>query len=196
MTKGLWKIRYIYKNGLYLILNILVHKNENGKKMGGRERESRKVYKQAKKELTFENSSGILTKLSLRWVAPAGLLKRSWKTSKKAVDKQRGICYPTKVAVSKTDRESKTSEKKLLTSEMKFAIIAMFRRIRRVPCKLNNVTKRKHQRSEFLRNSNQTLWVSSVGQLRESSNEKREWEVMIKWLYEGLKSASSLDTIL
>ena len=28
---------------------------------------------------------------------------------------------------------------------MKFAKIAMFRRVRRVPCKLNNVTKRKHQ---------------------------------------------------
>ena len=29
-------------------------------------------------------------------------------------------------------------------------------------------------------NSNQTLWVSSVSQLRESSNEKTEFEVMIK----------------
>ena len=29
-------------------------------------------------------------------------------------------------------------------------------------------------------NSNQTLWVSSVSQLRESSNEKIEFEVMIK----------------
>lgn len=29
-------------------------------------------------------------------------------------------------------------------------------------------------------NSNQTLWVSNVSQLRESSNEKIEFEVMIK----------------
>lgn len=29
-------------------------------------------------------------------------------------------------------------------------------------------------------NSNQTLWVSNVSQLRESSNEKTEFEVMIK----------------
>ena len=57
----------------------------------------------------------------------------------------------------KTDRESKTSEKKFLTNEMKFAKIAMFRRERRVPCKLNNVTKRKHQTEMVLRNHNQKL---------------------------------------
>ena len=164
MTKGLWKIRYIYKNSLYLILNILVHKNENGKKMGGRERESRKVYKQAKKELTFENSSGILTKLSLRW-EPGGLLKRSWKTSKKAVDKQQRICYPNKVAAEHTDREFKNFWKKCLTNEMKFAIIATFRRKRRVPCKLNNVTKRKHQTETVLRDCNQEVARLGLSQL-------------------------------
>ena len=164
MTKGLWKIRYIYKNSLYLILNILVHKNENGKKMGGRERESRKVYKEAKKELTFENSSGILTKLSLRW-EPGGLLKRSWKTSKKAVDKQRRICYPNKVATKQCGSRVKNFRKKCLTNEMKFAIIATFRRKRRVPCKLNNVTKRKHQTETVLRDCNQEVARLGLSQL-------------------------------
>ena len=51
----------------------------------------------------------------------------------------------------------KTFEKKFLTNEMKFSIIAMFRRERRVPCKLNNVTKRKHQTGTVLRNCNQKL---------------------------------------
>ena len=67
--------------------------------------------------------------------------------------------------MSKTDRGSKTSEKKLLTSEMKFAIIAMFRRIRRVPCKLNNVTKRKHQTEAVLMNRNQEVARLGLSQL-------------------------------
>ena len=44
------------------------------------------------------------------------------------------------------DRASKSFEKKFLTNGMKPRIIAMFRRGRRAPCKLNNVTKRKHQK--------------------------------------------------
>ena len=40
--------------------------------------------------------------------------------------------------------------KKFLTNEMKFSIIAMIRRERRVPCKLNNVTKRKHQTDAWM----------------------------------------------
>ena len=44
----------------------------------------------------------------------------------------------------------KKLSKKFLTNGMKSCIIAMFRRKRRVPCKLNNVTKRKHQTERFL----------------------------------------------
>ena len=40
--------------------------------------------------------------------------------------------------------------KKCLTNEMKLSTIAMFRRERRVPCKLNNVTKRKHQTDAWM----------------------------------------------
>ena len=97
--------------------------------------------------------------------SPAELLKRSWKTSKKAVDKQRRICYPNKVAAEHTDCEFKNFWKKCLTNEMKFAIIATFRRKRRVPCKLNNVTKRKHQTETVLRDCNQEVARLGLSQL-------------------------------
>jgi hypothetical protein len=42
-------------------------------------------------------------------------------------------------------KTSKKRRKKWLTNEERPDIIAMFRRERRAPCKLNNVTKRKHQ---------------------------------------------------
>ena len=42
--------------------------------------------------------------------------------------------------------DAKNFLKKFLTNGMKSSIIAMFRRERRAPCKLNNVTKRKHQK--------------------------------------------------
>ena len=47
----------------------------------------------------------------------------------------------------------KKRRKKWLTNERRPDIIAMFRRERRAPCKLNNVTKRKHQTdASFVRN--------------------------------------------
>ena len=95
----------------------------------------------------------------------AELLKRSWKTSKKAVDKQRRICYPNKVAAEQNGSRVENFWKKFLTNEMKFAIIAMFRRMRRVPCKLNNVTKRKHQTEAILRNRNQEVASGRLSQL-------------------------------
>ena len=70
-----------------------------------------------------------------------------------------------KLLLSETDREFKNFWKKFLTNEMKFAIIAMFRRIRRVPCKLNNVTKRKHQTEAVLMNRNQEVAWGRFSQL-------------------------------
>ena len=50
-------------------------------------------------------------------------------------------------------KTSKKRRKKWLTNERRPDIIAMFRRERRAPCKLNNVTKRKHQTdASFVRN--------------------------------------------
>jgi len=45
----------------------------------------------------------------------------------------------------KAEENFEKTWKKYLTSDEAFAILAMFRRERCVPCKLNNVTKRKHQ---------------------------------------------------
>ena len=56
------------------------------------------------------------------------------------------------------DRTSKNFWKKFLTNGMKFGRIAMFRRIRRVPCKLNNVTKRKHQTDSFRKKFRKRSW--------------------------------------
>ena len=97
--------------------------------------------------------------------SPAGLLKRSWKTSKKAVDKQRRICYPNKVAAEQNGSRVENFWKKFLTNEMKFSIIATFRRERRVPCKLNNLTKRKHQTETVLRDCNQEVARLGLSQL-------------------------------
>ena len=58
----------------------------------------------------------------------AGIAKKKLKSLEKVVDKQQAMWYPTKVAESNTDCESKNFRKKFLTNEMKFAIIAMFRR--------------------------------------------------------------------
>ena len=51
------------------------------------------------------------------------------------------------------DRMSKNFWKKFLTNEMKSSIIAMFRRERRAPCKLNNVKLEAPEKDEksFLR---------------------------------------------
>ena len=45
----------------------------------------------------------------------------------------------------------KKKKKKWLTNERRPDKIAMFRRERRAPCKLNNVTKRKHQKASSFR---------------------------------------------
>ena len=71
-----------------------------------------------------------------------------WKKLKKLLDKRSRVWYNKKLLSIATDRKSQKL-KKFLTNGMKSCIIAMFRRKRRVPCKLNNVTKRKHQTERF-----------------------------------------------
>ena len=73
-----------------------------------------------------------------------------WKKLKKLLDKRSRVWYNKKVAeYSDGPEKVKKLWKKFLTNGMKSCIIAMFRRKRRVPCKLNNVTKRKHQTERF-----------------------------------------------
>ena len=141
------------------------------------------MHKTGNKGLIFAEWSGILTKLSARWALrrtpKIGNEKRGLtKTAKcgnliklllqarrsqlkllrrKRLTKSLECGKLKKLLLSETDREFKNFWKKFLTNEMKSAIIAMFRRIRRVPCKLNNVTKRKHQTEAVLMNRNQKL---------------------------------------
>ena len=70
----------------------------------------------------------------------------------KGIDKGERIWYSNKAVGAAGSRgrqeggRRKELEKKVLTNGKKSGIIAMFRRERRAPCKLNNVTKRKHQK--------------------------------------------------
>ena len=64
---------------------------------------------------------------------------------------------------------------------MKFAKIAMFRRVRRVPCKLNNVTKRKHQTETILRNRNQEVAKYAVESITRNGNYKNEAMEIALW---------------
>ena len=89
--------------------------------------------------------SGILTKLSARG-SPRGRPE-----GKKALTVRQKCGNLRNYYRYRADRWSREFLKKFLTNGMKFCIIAMFRRERRAPCKLNNVTKRKHQKVISLR---------------------------------------------
>ena len=116
---------------------------------------------------------GILTKLSARWrlrqrvgrknhltaATRCGNLnrlpqmtgKRKFRTSRKKFLTKLPECGKLKkLLLIQNGSGAKNFWKKFLTNEMKWCTIAMFRRKRRVPCKLNNVTKRKHQTERFL----------------------------------------------
>ena len=72
------------------------------------------------------------------------------------------------------DRMSKNFWKKFLTNEMKSSIIAMFRRERRAPCKLNNV-KKKHEAPEkdlrsFLKSQDLERLLTNFFEAMESFN--------------------------
>ena len=69
---------------------------------------------------------------------------------KKGVDKSGAVWYSNKAVWQRCSgcepqKDLWKKIKKWLTNEEAAVIIAMFRRKRRAPCKLNNVTKRKHQ---------------------------------------------------
>ena len=85
------------------------------------------MHKQGKTGLTFQTGFGILTKLSDMRQRFENTNSR--KTLEKGVDKPKNVWYSIKCSAGKW----------------------------RVPCKLNNVTKRKHQTETVLRNCNQKL---------------------------------------
>ena len=77
---------------------------------------------------------------------------------------------------------------------MKFGMISKLRRIRRVPCKLNNVTKRKHQTGVILVNHNQEVAKYAVKSITRNGNYKNE--AMTNSSIKDLDSYGCLDTIL
>ena len=100
--------------------------------------------KKFKKLLTSARQCVTIQKLSL--ISGNRANEKSWKTSWQTLESviQLKSCW-----VQRRTGKVKKLWKKLLTNGMKPCIIAMFRRKRRVPCKLNNVTKRKHQTERF-----------------------------------------------
>ena len=63
--------------------------------------------------------------------------------------------------------------KKQLTNETGSARIAMFRPLGRVPCKLNNVTKRKHQTEQSFEDCTKGRLSTRLSQLRGKGDVKQ-----------------------
>ena len=74
-----------------------------------------------------------------------------WKTWEKFLTKAFRCVILIKLLLMPSGSAVKKLWKKYLTNEMKFGMISKLRRTRRVPCKLNNVTKRKHQTDVILK---------------------------------------------
>ena len=70
----------------------------------------------------------------------------------------------------------------------------MFRRSRRVPCKLNNVTNEKHQTGTAFMSCNQEVAQYAVKSITRNGNYKNE--AMTNSSIKDLDSESCLDTIL
>ena len=98
-----------------------------------------------KKYLTATTRCGNIKKLPhlTRKRKSKNFQKSSWQSFANVVNLKSCCWY-------ENGSEVKKLWKKFLTNEMKLSIIAMFRRERRVPCKLNNVTKRKHQTGAWM----------------------------------------------
>ena len=79
---------------------------------------------------------------------------------KKGVDKKQILCYPSKVVASGTVFEEKC--KKLLDKVERLWYDEVPLAKRRVPCKLNNVTKRKAPAGRIGKRCEPKLWVSTV----------------------------------
>ena len=117
------------------------------------------MQKNSKKMLTKGGVGGILAKLSaLRGDAVNTTENFVKELRKKYLTMWNGCVKLKKLLMYWADRALKKLWKKFLTNGMKFGIIVMFRRIRRVPCKLNNVTKRKHQTDSFRKKFRKRSW--------------------------------------
>ena len=82
-----------------------------------------------------------------------------------------------------------------MTNGMKPRIIAMFRRGRRAPCKLNNVTKRKHQKViPFRWYDQRTEPFCRVESITGGTGKMKLWKIALKMICSGRETR--VDTIL
>ena len=102
----------------------------------------------------------------------------SKKTWKKFLTKAFRCVILIKLLLIRNGSAVKKLWKKYLTNEMKFGMISKLRRMRRVPCKLNNVTKRKHQTEQFFMNWTKKLPSTRLSQLRGTVTIKMKlWQI-------------------
>ena len=138
----------------------------------------KKVEKRRKKVLTKGIWGGILTKLSGANRSAGWKPKSFLENLKKFLTKACWYVILNKLLLIRSGSAVKKLWKKCLTNEMKFGMISKLRRIRRVPCKLNNVTKRKHQTEQFLMNWTKKLPSTRLSQLRGTVTIKMKlWQI-------------------
>ena len=101
--------------------------------------------------LTKGEAFGILSKLSAAANAAAVSTKKNLKKFKKVLDRMIKICYLNKVAANNKWIARRKTLKKVLDKRNEIWYSDKAPPMRRVPCKLNNVTNEKHQTEQFER---------------------------------------------
>ena len=99
--------------------------------------------------LTKVKKFGILSKLSAAARAAAVSAKKNLKNSKKVLDSQIEMCYLNQVAANNKRIARRKSLKKVLDKRDEVWYSKKAPPMRRVPCKLNNVTNEKHQTEQL-----------------------------------------------
>ena len=130
------------------------------------------VHKPWKWVLTFRRRFGILTKSSRETRKTNWLRQKSWwnlLTNRITCDNMKKLLN----GAGKGRNLRKEPEKSSWQGSDDVLKSVTFRRERHVPCKLNNVTKRKHQTETVLRNHNQSCRVR-VQSITGSCNLKNE----------------------
>ena len=100
--------------------------------------------------LTIWRWDGNLTKLSARTGGAKKETQVFEKNLKKDLDKNECMCYLNKVAANPKRIGRQKTLKKVLDKRDEVWYSSKAPPMRRVPCKLNNVTNEKHQTEQFL----------------------------------------------
>ena len=100
--------------------------------------------------MTNTGGFGILPKLSAAANAVAISTKKNLKKFEKVLDSLVEICYLNQVAANDKRIASRKTLKKVLDKRDEVWYSSKAPPMRRVPCKLNNVTNEKHQTEQFI----------------------------------------------